>query len=150
MLAIYKERIMMLSFLIQPVYNRYRHLLRTDFNDKLANASQYIVDTAIYYDNVTVNTSHTHTYTMKKEPVTSNKQQRDRYCERASDSLRREKEGGRDNQELTTGRALGEGFGIPNRPPDPLTRRAGRDPPFPLCAGSLWRERDIARRVGHG
>ena len=32
----------------------------------------------------------------------------------------------------------GEGFGIPNRSPDPLVRRAGRDHPFP-------RERDSER-----
>jgi hypothetical protein len=34
----------------------------------------------------------------------------------------------------------GEGFGIPNRSPDPLVRRAGRDHPFPISAGSPWRE----------
>jgi hypothetical protein len=44
----------------------------------------------------------------------------------------------------------GEGFGIPNRSPDHLVRRAGRDHPIPIFAGSLWRERDVARRVGHG
>jgi hypothetical protein len=44
----------------------------------------------------------------------------------------------------------GEGFGIPNRSPDPLVRRAGRDHPFPISSGSPWRERDVARRVGHG
>jgi hypothetical protein len=45
--------------------------------------------------------------------------------------------------------ALGEGFGIPNLSPDPLERRAGRDHPFPISAGSSWRERDVAHRVGH-
>jgi hypothetical protein len=45
---------------------------------------------------------------------------------------------------------VGEGFGIPNRSPDPLVGRAGRDHPFPISAGSPWRERDVARRVGHG
>ena len=33
----------------------------------------------------------------------------------------------------------GEGFGIQNRSPDPLVRRAGRDHPFPISAGSPWR-----------
>jgi hypothetical protein len=44
------------------------------------------------------------------------------------------------------------GFGIPNRlgSLDPLVRRVGRDHQFPVYAGSAWRERDIARRVGHG
>ena len=46
--------------------------------------------------------------------------------------------------------AVGEGFGIPNRSPDPLVRRAGRDHPLPKSAGSPWRGRDVARRVGHG
>jgi hypothetical protein len=36
----------------------------------------------------------------------------------------------------------GEGFGIPNRSPDPLVRRAGQDHPFPISAGSDWRERE--------
>ena len=44
----------------------------------------------------------------------------------------------------------GESFGIPNRSPDPLVRRVGRDHPFPISAGSFWRKRDVARRVRHG
>ena len=40
--------------------------------------------------------------------------------------------------------------GSPNRSPGPLVQRAGRDHPFPIPAGSPWRERDFARRVGHG
>jgi len=39
----------------------------------------------------------------------------------------------------------GKGFGIPNRSPDSLVRRAGRDPPFPVSAGSRERDRDVAR-----
>jgi hypothetical protein len=45
---------------------------------------------------------------------------------------------------------LSRGFGIPNRSPDPLVQRAGRDHPFPVFAGSPWRERDVARRMRHG
>ena len=37
----------------------------------------------------------------------------------------------------------GEGFEIPNRSPDPLVRRAARYHPFPISAGSPWRERDV-------
>ena len=45
---------------------------------------------------------------------------------------------------------VSRGFGIPNRSPDPLVQRAGRDHPFPVFAGSPWRERDVARRMRHG
>ena len=45
---------------------------------------------------------------------------------------------------------LSRGFWIPNRSPGPLVQRAGRDHPFPIFAGSPWRERDVARRVRHG
>jgi len=34
--------------------------------------------------------------------------------------------------------------------PWPLVQRAGRDHPFPIFAGSPWRERDVARRMRHG
>jgi hypothetical protein len=44
---------------------------------------------------------------------------------------------------------LFRGFGIPNRSTASLVQRAGRDHPFPIFAGSPWRERDIARRVKH-
>ena len=44
----------------------------------------------------------------------------------------------------------GEGFGIPNRSPDPLVRRAGQDHPCPVSADAPRRERDVARREGHG
>jgi len=33
---------------------------------------------------------------------------------------------------------------------DLLVQRAGRDHPFPIFAGSPWRERDVARRMRHG
>jgi len=42
---------------------------------------------------------------------------------------------------------LSRGFGIPTRSPDPLVQRAGRDHPFPIFAGSPWREREVARRM---
>ncbi len=42
---------------------------------------------------------------------------------------------------------LFRGFGIPNRSTASLVQRAGRDHPFPIFAGSPWRERDLARRV---
>jgi hypothetical protein len=45
---------------------------------------------------------------------------------------------------------LFRGFGIPNRSTASLVQRAGRDHPFPIFAGSPWRERDLARRVRHG
>jgi hypothetical protein len=45
---------------------------------------------------------------------------------------------------------LSRDFGVPNRFPDPLVQRAGRDHPFPIFAGAPWRERDIARRMRHG
>ena len=54
---------------------------------------------------------------------------------------------------LGRGSALGRGFGIQNRSLeslDPLARRSGRDHPFPIYAAAPWRERDIARSVGHG
>ena len=44
---------------------------------------------------------------------------------------------------------LSRGFGIPNRSPDPLVQRAGRDHPFPVFTGSPGRERDVARRTCH-
>ena len=44
---------------------------------------------------------------------------------------------------------LSRGF-ISYRSPDPLVQRAGRDHPFPIFAGSPWRERDVARRMRHG
>ena len=40
----------------------------------------------------------------------------------------------------------GEGFGIPNRSPEPPVRWVDRDHPFPIPADSPWRERDVARR----
>ena len=42
---------------------------------------------------------------------------------------------------------LSRGFGIPNLSPDPLVQRAGRDHPFPIFAGSPWRER---KGTSHG
>jgi hypothetical protein len=58
--------------------------------------------------------------------------------------------------------ALAKVSGIPIRSPvclllqdlvqsslSPATR-AGRNNPFPISAGSSWRDRDVARRVGHG
>ena len=44
---------------------------------------------------------------------------------------------------------LFRGFGIPNRSTASLVQRAGQDHPFPIFAGSPWRERDLARRVRH-
>jgi len=45
---------------------------------------------------------------------------------------------------------LSRGLGIPDRSPEPLVQWASRDHPFPIFAGSPWRERDVAHRIRHG
>jgi hypothetical protein len=59
-----------------------------------------------------------------------------------------EEETNRKEEEEEEENRLSGGFGIPNRSSGPLVR-AGRDHPFPISAGSPWRERHVARRMRH-